>query len=339
MSPITKQNAGWRASNSTSIRRGGPEQTWLEYVGRLVWEKGNLDLASWFACRRAASLGVPASLVIGEIADRIRMAGDYPRRGKLEQQWRRAAMSVGSEPGSPEPIVPITRPVFDPEYARRIAERVPPSVDLRWIRRHSPIPPGWDTPADYLSAIFRPGDQVLVFSDYLSQGEALYQNWSLKPERDALKSFVSGHQDGVWFLSNPVDGQYHFNPRQDSMSRRREESITAFRHVVLESDCQPAEQWLRILVQLKLSIVSIVSSGGKSLHAIAKISACSKEEWDQAIRRLMPWLVKVGADRAAMTAVRLTRLPGCRRGENLQELLYLNPRAIEGPIWKPRDNS
>jgi hypothetical protein len=107
--------------------------------------------------------------------------------------------------------------------------------------------------------------------------------------------------------------------------------------VVLESDCQPAAQWLRILVQIKVPILSIVSSGGKSLHALAKINASSKEEWDQKVRRLMPWLVKVGADRGAMTAVRLTRLPGCHRGEKLQELLYLDHRAASGPIWKGND--
>jgi hypothetical protein len=167
------------------------------------------------------------------------------------------------------------------------------------------------------------GDQILIFTEQRSQGQAVFQNWSTSPERNALQAFTTGHEQGVWFLSNPIDGQYHHNPQQDSMSRRSKESITAFRHVVLESDCQPAEQWLRILVQIKLPIISIVSSGGKSLHAIAKINAASKEEWDQKVRRLMPWLVKLGADRGAMTAVRLTRLPGCYRGDSLQELLYL----------------
>jgi hypothetical protein len=306
---------------------------WLEYLSGLLWEKGNLDAASYDAFLRAASLGVPASIAIEEVAAQIRTAGDYPPRNKLQCQWRRAQMHVKSELGSPGPIVPIERPAFNPERAKEIVERVPASVDLAWLKRRSPVPT-WITPAEYLSAIFRHGDQVLVFSEYLSQGEALWQNWSLKVDRDALKSLVSGHQAGVWFLSNPVDGQYHFNPRQDSISRRSEESITDFRHVVLESDCQPAEQWLRILVQLKLPIVSIVSSGGKSLHALARISARSKEEWDQKARKLLPWLVKVGADRGAMTAVRLTRLPGCYRGDKLQELLYLNPEPKSGPIWK-----
>jgi len=268
---------------------------------------------------------VPASIVIEEIAARIRMAGDYPRPGKLEQQWRRASMSVESEPRSPGPIVPIERPAFDPAYAKQIADRVPASVDLKWIRSRSPISPGWVTPAQYLAMVFRLGDQILVFIDQRSQGQAVFQNWSTSPDRNALQAFTNDHEKGVWFLSNPIDGQYHHNPQQGTMSRRSKESVTAFRHVVLESDCQPTAQWLRILVQIKLPILSIVSSGGKSLHALCRINASSKDEWDQKVGRFMPWLVKVGADRGAMTAVRLTRLPGCYRGDSLQELLYLNP--------------
>jgi hypothetical protein len=318
----------------TSTTTERPEEIWLEYVARLVWQKGNFDLSSRFACRRGASLGVPASVVIEEIAARIRAAGHYPRPGKLEQQWRRASMSLQSEPRSPGSIVPIERPAFDPEYAKQIANRVPASVDLAWIRRRSPISPGWVTPAQYLALVFRLGDQVLILSDQQSQGQAVFQNWSTNPDRNALRAFTIGHEQGVFFLSNPIDGEYHPNAQQGTMSRRSKESVTAFRHVVLESDCQPAEQWLRILVQIKLPILSIVSSGGKSLHALGRINAASKEDWDQRVRRLMPWLVKVGADRGALTAVRLTRLPGCYRSDKLQQLLYLNPRAVSGPIWK-----
>src|SRR5258708_19408124 len=126
--------------------------------------------------------------------------------------------------------------------------------------------------------VFERGENVLVFTDQLSQGQERYQNCSLKTERGALDNFGNGHKDGVWFLSNPVDGRSHFNPREETMSRRSEESITDFRHVVLESDCQPVEQWLRILVQIKLPIVSIASSGGKSLHALAKIDPGSKQK-------------------------------------------------------------
>ncbi len=178
------------------------------------------------------------------------------------------------------------------------------------------------------------GYSVLVFADPCSQGQAVYENRSLKIERDALDGFITGHKDGVWFLSNPVDGEYHFNPRQQTQSRRSEESITSFRHAVLESDCQPLEQWLRILVQLPLPIVSITSSGGKSLHALLRVDCASKADWDKLVRGgLLPRLVPVGADGQALTAIRLTRLPGCYRGEALQQLLYLNPKASSQPIF------
>jgi hypothetical protein len=176
------------------------------------------------------------------------------------------------------------------------------------------------------------GDQVLIFSDYRSQGQELWQKYAFKVDREELDSFVKRHADGVWFLSNPVDGKEHFNERQQKMSRRSEESIKAFRYAVLESDCQPAEQWLKILVQLPLPIVSITSSGGKSLHALVRVDATSKSNWDQTIGVIKPRLINLGADPGALTAVRLTRLPNCCRGERLQELLYLNPAPNDEPI-------
>jgi len=311
------------------------EEIWHGYISTLAWHKGNLDVASYDACLRAASLGVPAELAIEEITARIRAAGVYPRPGKIASQWRRSAMHVRANLNGP--IVPVERrPAFNPNRAKSFAERVPASVDLRWLKRRSPVPT-WITPAQYLSAVFPLGHQILVFTDPRSQGQALYQNSLLRTERNALDGFVTGQKEGVWFLSNPVDGQYHFNPRQETMSRRSEESITAFRYAVLESDCQPPEQWLRILVQLPLPIVSITSSGGKSLHALLSVDAASKSAWDEFVRgKLLPRLVPLGADPQALTAIRLTRLAGCYRGDRLQELLYLNPLAlgVTNPIWE-----
>jgi hypothetical protein len=183
-----------------------------------------------------------------------------------------------------------------------------------------------------------PAIRCWFFSDYRSQGQELWQKYSLHLlERYELGSFAKGHHDGVWFLANPVDGKEHFNERQQRMSRRSEESIRSFRFAVLESDCQPLEQWLRILAQLPLPIVSITSSGGKSLHALVRVGACSKSNWDETIGAIKPKLIQLGADVGALTAVRLTRLPNCYRGERLQELLYLNPDPREDPIWRPKE--
>jgi hypothetical protein len=101
-------------------------------------------------------------------------------------------------------------------------------------------------------------------------------------------------------------------------------------------------------VQFPLRIAAIYSSGGRSVHALVKIDARTKAEWDSEREAMKAALVILGADAGAMTAVRLTRLPGCYRGTgrgrpgsiggNLQKLLYINPDPPMRPIceFSPR---
>ena len=138
------------------------------------------------------------------------------------------------------------------------------------------------------------------------------------------------------FLCNPVDGETHFNPRTQKDSRRSEESVTSFRYAVLECDQEPKEKWfpiwLKILAGLLLPIVAITDSAGKSAHALVRGSCHSKQDWDRFKHDKLRPLVALGADDGALSAVRLTRLPGCFRSDYRQELLYLNPSATGTPI-------
>jgi hypothetical protein len=92
--------------------------------------------------------------------------------------------------------------------------------------------------------------------------------------------------------------------------------------------------WLAALAQLPLKIAAIYTSGGKSIHALVRLDASTKAEWDAVRDKIKPILVPLGADPAAMTAVRLSRLPQTLRGKAPQRLLYLNPQPTEDPILK-----
>ena len=94
---------------------------------------------------------------------------------------------------------------------------------------------------------------------------------------------------------------------------------------------------------LPLPVVAIYSSGGKSIHALVAVDCASKAEFDACRDVLRAVLCPLGADGAAMTAVRLSRLPGClrfgkRQAEGykryerprLQRLVYLNPSPEAG---------
>jgi hypothetical protein len=208
---------------------------------------------------------------------------------------------------------------------RKLANQIDESHNEDWLAVHSPK--SVDTsPESFLEGLYREGESVVIFNDQASQGRLWRRGKS-------LRRFLHGAPLGVWFLVQPVDGRYYPNPRTGGESRRSEESVTDWRYAVLECDHKPAEVykplWLSMLIQMPLDIVALVDSGGKSIAAILRVNALSKAQWDDFGAELKRIFVPLGADRGALTAVRLTRLPGCERIETgrMQRLLWFNPYA------------
>ena len=194
-----------------------------------------------------------------------------------------------------------------------------------------------------------------MFTKFKSQGQFIF--WTGrggfrladKPRVQAVPSRLpKGGPEGVWFLCSPVDGKWHPNPRaplvhgEIPLSRRSIESVDGLLpFIVLEcdhkekacpcDDCKGRdnphimELWMNFLAQLPLPIAAVYTSAGKSIHALVKVDCHSKGAWEKYKMLVKRLCVKCGADVKAMSAVRLTRLPGCMRGDRLQELLYLNP--------------
>jgi hypothetical protein len=242
------------------------------------------------------------------------------------------------------PRRPTPAPTFDPVKLEKLARRLE-GVDPAWLAARSPKRTDNRTPASFLHELYRPGEQVLIFDNQRSQGQAVWTHQ--QPPFDALEldCFRTGRRLGVWFLAQPVTGEYYQND-QGEPSRRSRQAVTSWRYAVLESDVANPEHWLSALAQIPLPIAAIYTSGGKSIHALARIDAVSKDDWDSWARVNKRVLVILGADAAALSAVRLTRLPCCERlgtldkGGNfvtyneprLQRLLYLDPEPVAQPI-------
>jgi hypothetical protein len=248
------------------------------------------------------------------------------------------------------------KPQFENAALKRFAGEWGGQVDLLWLAARSAEDPCTITPARFLELLYRPqhtslflafGDphkreKVLIFTDNKSQGDATWPD-DCEPQG---RGIPDRGPHGVWFLPQPVDGNYHPNPRQGSMSRRSEEAVTSWRYFVLESDEAKKlkhsgqrrealivlKQWLGAIVQFPLRIAAIYNSGDISVHALVRIDARTKGEWDSEREAMKRALVVLGADAGAMTAVRLTRLPGCWRHRSLQKLLYINPEPPMRPI-------
>lgn len=316
---------------------------WFVYLNSLVWEPGQLDRSSYLGFLRAISLSVPQESAYAEILRRIKNANPHARLHKLDHQQRLAFQYVGQYAGgktwNPAPSCYPPRepePKFDQETLQRIAARLPEACPA-FLWKRSPIDPAQIDSRRFLETVFRPGEAAIIFERFHSQGQLVWRHdLSGIDGRQAsrLEAFKTGKREGVWYLCNPVDGAYHYNPRQGHQSRRSEESVTSFRHLVLESDEAGRDEWIAYLCQLELAILAIYSTGGRAPHALARIDSPNKEAWDRFVHPRIPALVRAGACRGSLTAIRLSRLPGCRREEKnaWQELFYLNPDPAPKPI-------
>lgn len=279
-----------------------------------------------------------------------------------DENWR---------PGKPqeEGVVkraPMAREAWIPEFSiaklRGMVAAVP-KCGVEFFMERSPVDPRRVTPGEFIEQVFHPGERVIVFTEFKGPGDYLWEvgrggyrlaaTQGVKAVRSRLP--VDGGNDGVWYLCNPVDGMWHPNPRRGGkFSRRSQESVTAWRHLVIESDEEKklkeeahalreagdtagaeakardaAEMpglWMRLLAMATLPIKAIYSSGGDSWHALVEVNMETKADFDTYLRNSAKrFLPIIGADPGAMTPVRLTRLPGCTRRGKEQRLIYLNP--------------
>lgn len=271
------------------------------------------------------------------------------------------AAPAGSRRSLPEApkAAPARAVKCDPVRAAALAAHCRlPEITADMLRRISPVPIP-EHPAEHgallIDTLYKQGEHILVFTHYASQGQYLHtagtREFYRLGNRPGIKARRSPRlplagREGVWYLTAPVLGTWQPNPNKRGrggvqlLGRRHTACCTRFPYLVLESDEIPPATWLRILAQLRERIAAIYSSGGKSIHTLLRVDAATVEEFNLHRANIIRRLCCVGADPAAITPVRLSRLPGCLRlgkvdpttgaytehpDPPLQELYYLDP--------------
>lgn len=311
---------------------------------------------------------------------------DLYRAINAERARERGADPQNNKPKSgrrPLPAAPKATPPraakCDLARAAQLAARCPVGdVTPDMLRRISPVEIPEDPAAHgalLIDTLYRPGEHILVFTTFASQGQYLHtagtQDFFRLGGQPGIKARRSPRlpitgREGVWYLTAPVVGTWQPNPHKkaigpagaagaQALGRRHTACCTRFPYLVLESDEVPPATWLRILAQLRERIAAIYSSGGKSIHSLIRVDANTPEEFNLHRTRFLQRLTLVGADPAAITPVRLSRLPGCTRQgvtqngvytpyeqPRMQELYYLDPNPTDAPLTtklKPIDKS
>jgi hypothetical protein len=277
-----------------------------------------------------------------ELRHKVRSAMSADTGGKV-RGWLRGEdggrVEVSAKPWQrrAQAEAPAKRQEFRAEVLRSVGAEI--GGDWRgFLRSRSPVDPDVG-PEEFLRALYRPGERVLVFRSERSQGD-----WGVDIRQQrarvyelgdrpgvapvAVERLPRGGKNGLWFLSQPVTGQWAPNggvtDRGDAkLSRRSTPNVTAWRYLVLESDEADPGEWCAMLAGLRLPISAVYESGGRSVHALVYTESAGLAEWNAVRDRIVPYLARLGGDLGATSAVRLTRLPNVMRyGKTVRDGSY-----------------
>ena len=223
-----------------------------------------------------------------------------------------------------------------------------PIVDEGFVETEPvPDPPkNWD-PCEqlltYINTLFQP-DDIVAFCVKSAQREDENGNVKFFPANSGTYTMTAadicqkiehyhdlscaiGDYDpnaGAWIRFNPFDGEGIKN-----------ENVTDFRYALVECDDMSLENQYSLIKQMQLPVACLVHSGGKSLHAIVKINAISKEDYSEKTKFLYQTCEKSGLkiDTKNKNPSRLSRMPGIERNGKKQYLVATNIGCESWDKW------
>ena len=185
-----------------------------------------------------------------------------------------------------------------------------------------------ETPGLLLSTLFEPDDLVWIGEHH----QAGILGKTIRRASEWVEHFQGGGMTGPHIIINPLDGIPRPKKSGDGETLRGDHNVFAFRYCMVEFDDLSREDQIRFWSAVKLPIVALIDTGGKSIHAWVQVSKLATvntlEQWQENIKIKLydRILAPLGVDAACSNPSRLSRLPGHYREEKhtTQRLLWLS---------------
>jgi len=192
---------------------------------------------------------------------------------------------------------------------------------------HLPDEPQGD-PVLLLETLYEPTDLVW----FGERHQAGIMGETIMAVRDWIAYIRCGGKTGPHIIPNPLTGTSTPKKSGAGETLRGDGNISAYRFCMAEFDGLSREDQIKFWSAVKLPIVALIDSGGKSIHAWLQVSklatVTTPEQWATEIKgRLYDRiLTPLGVDAACTNPARLSRLPGHYREEKAayQRLLWLS---------------
>lgn len=181
---------------------------------------------------------------------------------------------------------------------------------------------------NYLYALFHEGERVAYnCSVRIDEGRVIPSGKGVyvQTREEIIQSKPIASEHGAWIRINPMDG-----------AGCADSNVVSFRHALVESDKLPVPAQLALIRSLRLPCAAIVHSGGKSIHAIVRVDAESRNEYNQRVDYLYSILAKHGlpVDKQNRNPSRLSRMPGVVRDGNPQYLIDAHTGCASWGDWR-----
>lgn len=209
-------------------------------------------------------------------------------------------------------------------------------VELDGLMRSSPVPipmSANDACKMVLTGLYTEQEWLNIVCDYTMDGEKANPKGAGKTlRRDDWMDWIDNRgvphsKAGAWLRPNPCSEE-----GSGAGGAITDADVMAFKYCLLESDSIPIPQQLALFSKLTIPVVSIMLSGGGSVHAWVRIAAVNKDQFKARVDKLFAALKPFGIDQANRNPSRLSRLPMARRtiqasGDGVQKLIWFNPSA------------
>jgi hypothetical protein len=277
---------------------------------------------------RVANFGRLAGVSCDQVAQDL-AANVHGTRRVTEREIQDAINKAFNSPSTLRPHA-TTRPTVDgARLLNAIAERGAGFTEVE-LWELSPVRIDWaprDDAIEVLRRLYRPEEKLFIGTRYEAGLE------SVQPVSEWISRFQRGITIPENIIPNPLIGQQGLT-KEGKPSYRADACVAQFRFAVVEFDGIPRELQIKFWGGVRLPVVALLDSGGKSVHGWIRIDAASADEWTRRVEgKLFSILTAVGADGACKNEARLSRMPGHYRTEkdHWQRVLYLNP--IGGPVF------
>ncbi|MBA4389976.1 MAG: hypothetical protein C0399_03460 [Syntrophus sp. (in: bacteria)] len=279
-----------------------------------------------------ANLGALANLDGEQIFDDIRHAIPRGNR-KVSDREIQDAINKALSDSNRSTFIPKPRPepvVNDGKIAlQRIIDQGPYSTEAELIPA-SPV----DIPDEprlhtklFIETLYR-------HTDFLFIGER--HDTTVKDAVDWLTFYIASGKTSSHIIVNPLTGSPAPKKTGNGETYRGDNNVKDFRFAMAEFDNLSLEDQIRFWSAVKLPIIALIHSGGKSIHAWLEVSKLATvntlQEWQTEIKERLydRILTPLGVDSACSNPARLSRLPGHFREEKgaWQRLLWLSPAGV-----------